>query len=66
MMKRKAELKHRVQDVCESMEINMARLEQVATDIQNCDSALIVPKVSVWNVCRKVTVFTVFCFGITG
>mmetsp|Transcript_10329 Transcript_10329/g.19231 ORF Transcript_10329/g.19231 Transcript_10329/m.19231 type:complete len:618 (-) Transcript_10329:334-2187(-) len=45
MVKRKTELHLRVQHVCESMEISMARLEQSSKEIENCDTMLIIPKV---------------------
>jgi hypothetical protein len=45
MVKRKSDLKLRVQHACESMEISMARLEVSSKEIQDCDTALIIPKV---------------------
>ena len=45
MIKRKAELQLRVNHVCESMEISMARLEQSSKEIEKCDTIIIIPKV---------------------
>ena len=45
MIKRKTELKLRAQNLCESLEISVARLEQSSKEIDECDNILIVPKV---------------------